>query len=425
MTKVVCTSPTQLPDDLEPSTEYITVYRASGRQTVGTVGTGLLRDVERNGLNPSAHVWDFTTFALSVSAADQAALRSRSSDGWTRMVELSVALTDPTPYQAIQPQLESMLRYLTGDFWRLEFTEGGEQPPTSAAPRNYQADCVSLLSGGVDSLVGAIDLTAAGAHPLFVSQMAKGDSDTQVMYAHRLGGGARHLQWNQNIRLPHETERSTRARSIVFFAFAALAADELHQSSGVAPSLYVPENGFISLNAPLNAGRTGSLSTKTTHPVFLDRLHEVFSALEIPATLQRPYAFKTKGELMRECHDQDVLRELVSQSTSCGRFGYYNYTHCGRCVPCLVRRASFLAAGIADTTAEYVFDNLRTGGRRKGPNDIGAVAGAVLRLERDGARALTAGQLSFASPADRPRYEGVIVRGIQELGALLRRAEVL
>jgi len=425
MSKVVCVSPELLPENLEVDVDYFTVYRSSGNGRVSTVGTGLLHDIDKSGLSPSQTPWDFTTFALSVSAADQAVIRSRSSDGWTRVIDLSVALVDPVPFRAAKAHLERMLRYLTGDFWSLTFLEGGELAPRSRRPTRFDADCVSLLSGGVDSLVGAIDLVARGATPLFVSQMAKGDSDTQVVYAQQLGGADRHLQWNHNIRVNHTTERSTRARSIVFFAFAVLAAGEVHRQSGQYVRLYVPENGFISLNVPLNAGRAGSLSTKTTHPVFLARLQQVFAALGLHFSLERPYAFKTKGELMDECADRGLLTQLIGRSTSCGRYGYYNYKHCGRCVPCLVRRASFQAAGMEDTTRGYHFTNLRVSGRKSGANDIGAVAGAVLRMEREGPRSLTAGQLSFATPAERSAYERVVVQGIAELESLLRNQAVL
>lgn len=424
MSKVVCTSPDLIPKHLSEGVEYFAMFKSSGRKDVSTVGTGVLRDVEIAGICPDVRTWDFTTFALAVSAADLAVPRASSADGWTRVIKLSVALVEPEPFTQLVPALQEMLRFLTGDFWHLSFEVGGTPAPASTAPKSFDADCVSLLSGGVDSLVGAIDLTHQGRRPLFVSQMAKGDSDTQVRYAKKLGAADRHLQWNHNIRVVHSTERSTRGRSIVFFAFAALGASALavkHQPVTV----FVPENGFISLNIPLNAGRAGSLSTKTTHPVFLERLQGVWNALGLQAELVRLYAFKTKGELMAECLDQTMLTELIGESTSCGRFGYYNYTHCGRCVPCLVRRASFLQAGLPDTTKKYHFAKLDTAGRKKGANDIGAVAAAVLRKEMLGVRRLTSGQLSFASPADRAKYEGVVARGLSELGALLRQEKVL
>ena len=424
MNKVVCTPPSLLPEHLAEGADYFAMFKSSGRHEVSTVGTGIPRGVEFAGLCPDGRTWDFATFALAVSAADLSVPRALSADGWTRVIELTVALVDPEPFVQAVCLLQEMLRFLTGDFWRLNFESGGLPAPASTAPKSFDADCVSLLSGGVDSLVGAIDLTHQGLKPLFVSQMAKGDSDTQVRYAKKLGAADRHLQWNHNIRVVHEAERSTRGRSLVFFAFAALAASAL-SGEQARVKVYVPENGFISLNIPLSPGRAGSLSTKTTHPVFLDRLQRVWDFLGLQVELVRPYAFKTKGELMAECLDQATLAELVGESTSCGRFGYYNYTHCGRCVPCLVRRSSFLRAGLTDTTASYHFPSLKTAGRSSGANDIGAVAAAVLRNESLGVRRLTSGQLSFASPADRTQYEGVVSRGLGELGVLLRQEAVL
>lgn len=424
MTKVVCVPPNLLPGELASDVDYFAMFKSSGRHEVSTVGTGLLDDVKRSGINPDIRSWDFTTFALAVSAADLTVPRRTSADGWTRVIELDVALVDPAPFSKNMSLLEEMLRFLTGDFWHLTFASGGISAPVTTAPHAYDVDCVSLLSGGVDSLIGAIDLTHAGRRPLFVSHIAKGDSDTQVKYAKSMGAAARHIQWNQNIRAVQDTERSTRARSIVFFAFAAIGAGALAtQSSSV--TIYVPENGFISLNIPLNAGRIGSLSTKTTHPVFIDRLDAVWRALGINARLVRPYAFKTKGELMAECQNQPLLGQLIGESTSCGRYGYYNYTHCGRCVPCLVRRAAYIKAGLPDTTPKYHFLKLTKAGRNDGANDIGAVAAAIIRYETFGIRRLIAGQLWFSSPADRPRYEGVIARGFDELAALLRRDNVL
>jgi hypothetical protein len=424
MTTIVCCPPDSIPQHLPADVEYFSTFKSSGRPGISTVGTGFLHDVRKAGLCPDVRTWDFVTFALAVTAADLAVTRSLSADGWTRIIELKVALVEPDPFNQLVPSLQGMLRFLTGDFWRLSFVDGGASAPTPSKLKNFEADCVSLLSGGADSLVGAIDLTRQGKRPLFVSQMAKGDSDTQLFYAKAVGAAGRHLQWNQNIRVVHPTERSTRGRSIVFFAFAAIAAHAV-SAHGHPVSIFVPENGFISLNIPLNAGRTGSLSTKTTHPVFLDRLQQAWTALGLPFDLLRPYAFKTKGELMAECLDKTMLAELVSRSTSCGRYLHYKYTHCGRCVPCLVRRSAFYRAGVIDKTAKYHFSNLKKAGSESGANDIGAAAAAVLRYEQFGTRRLTSGQLAFASQQDRPKFEGVVARGLTELGTFLRQEGVM
>ena len=428
MTRVFCGPKDHIPTQREVGVEYVSMYEHEGLADVSTVGTALIKDILASGVAPNARSWDFLSLALAVNAADNVLERASSPDGWTRQIELEVVLYEPDPYQALAKEIEQALRFLTGDFWRLTFVDGGYPPPRPKSPVRFDADCVCLLSGGLDSLVGALNLTEQGRQPLLVSQTARGDKETQSSFATGLGGNERHLQWNQNIRPKVEDiEGSTRGRSIGFFAFAAVAADHL---ATVRPDLprpigvIVPENGLISLNVPLNPGRVGSLSTKTTHPVFMDRLQSLWDALGIPAVLHLPYAAKTKGEMMAECRVPDVLAQVATQATSCGRFVRNGYKHCGRCVPCLVRRASFIRAGIEDNTT-YVYPMLSGAQLDNDPNDIGAVAAAVLKVEQNGVRVFTAGQLAFAEPSRRREFEGVVQRGLAELGVLMRQQHVL
>ncbi|ANB72081.1 hypothetical protein AYM40_06625 [Paraburkholderia phytofirmans OLGA172] len=428
MTKVFCAPKDRIPEDRRADTTYFSMYAHDGLLDVSTVGTSLIDEIKKAGLVPGTASWDFLTLALAVNAADHAVERNLSADGWTRSIELEVTLYEPAPFVHLTAAIEQALRFLTGDFWRLSFVDGGYPPPISRQAVVHDADCVSLLSGGLDSLIGALDLTAQGKRPIFVSHIAKGDSETQVLYAKTLGGGQRHLQWNQNIWLKpkRDGEGSTRGRSIVFFAFAALAADSHARATGVnSVDIFVPENGLISLNVPLTAGRIGSLSTKTTHPVFMQRLQALWAQLEIPATLQLPYATKTKGEMMDECLDPDRLKELAGMSTSCGRYAVFALRHCGRCLPCMVRRSAFLRSRIPDTTAVYVHPDLKAAQPEKGANDVAAVAIAVAKMEDEGIRVFTAGQFVFAETSRRAAFEGVVERGLQELGVLLLAHKVL
>lgn len=154
------------------------------------------------------------------------------------------------------------------------------------------------------------------------------------------------------------------------------------------------------------------------------RLQVLWDELGIPAVLRLPYAAMTKGEMMAGCRAPALLAEVASDSTSCGRFVRNGYKHCGRCVPCLVRRASFIRANLPDDTT-YKYPQLRNAQLEDDPNDIGAVAGAVLKVELNGVRSITAGQLSFAESIRRREFEGVVERGFAELGVLLRQEQIL
>lgn len=418
MTKVVCAPLALLPVVTNPNIQYFALYSNPHNPEIGTIAPGWPEKLKHDKLTTSVRVWDFVSLALSVSAADVSCSRASSADGWTRVIELEVHLHEPAPWVAKRALIESALCFLTGDFWTLNLLPGGTSPPKTQKTRSYDADCVSLLSGGVDSLVGAIDLTNTSRKPLFVSQIAE-KATTQRQFATAVGGQNRHLQWSNLIHPVHSVERSTRGRSIVFFAYAAFAASLVGTTGDHAVEVFVPENGFISLNIPLNPGRMGSLSTRTTHPVFLEQIQAIWNAVGINAAMNFPYRFVTKGELMTSCADQEVLQRLVGDSISCSRFKTHKHSHCGRCVPCLVRRGAFLKARIVDSTPLYCYQDLSTSGRDSGPNDIGAVGTAYLRLQANGITRFTGGALAFAPPTLRSQYEGVVERGMNELGQLL------
>jgi len=314
-----------------------------------------------------------------------------------------------------------MLKVLTGDYWTLNFIDGGVAPP-NGKPKPLDRDCVSLLSGGLDSLIGGIDLVSQGHKPLFVSQLAHEDSDRQRNYARVLGGGDTHMQWSHGISFGGAREPSTRGRSLAFYGFAVLAA------SCVATSpvpVFIPENGFICINPPLVPGRVSSLSTKTTHPLFIGMLQQLLDGLGVNVKLELPYRFKTKGEMLRECLDQELLNSLASDSTSCGRFRTYNRTHCGRCVPCMIRKSAFLAWGSNKDATHYVFGSLADSEKKSGPDDPMAAALAVLNVREKGLDGFLGASLAFASPADREAYRAMLKSGFSELETLLTADKLL
>jgi hypothetical protein len=178
--------------------------------------------------------------------------------------------------------------------------------------------------------------------------------------------------------------------------------------------LIIPENGLISINPPLTPRRIGSLSTRTTHPHFIAELQHVFDAVGLKVRLTNPYGHKTKGEMLGECSHPD-LRRLAHYSYSCGKGKRLNQ-QCGRCVPCLIRRAAFLRAGIADNTPYDEPDLANVPSN----DDVWSARVAAAQLgTRDIDRwASSAGPLS-SDPAARAAYVDVVRRGIGEVRDLL------
>ena len=151
------------------------------------------------------------------------------------------------------------------------------------------------------------------------------------------------------------TESSSRSRSLLFLALGLAAAEE----SG--SPLYIPENGFASLNPPLGPERRGALSTHTTHPRFLAELQDVLTKIGAHGLIENPFQSLTKGEMFAHLASlvrADEASAYLSASNSCAhtdaRFqGAAPGASCGVCFGCIVRRASFHAGGVTDAT-EYL-----------------------------------------------------------------------
>lgn len=390
-----------------------------GRSPRGSAGQAAKADFLRAGLEAAPRAWDLLSIALSVVTADFAVSRSDSADGWTREIDLTVAVADPAFWTTQSAALEAALKFLSTDRWRLRFVGGGVQPAPPRKAVRPAEDCVVLLSGGLDSLIGAIDLAKAGRKPIAVSNVVRGDGDNQEAFADAIGSGLRHLALNHNATPPWTKETSQRARSLIFIAFGVLTATALgayHDGKDVP--LFVCENGFIAVNPSLTGTRLGSLSTRTAHPEFLGRVDEILAAAGLRVRIVNPYAHKTKGEMLKSCANQPLLRTHAMQSVSCGRYRVYNYNHCGRCVPCQIRRAAFLAWGEGDTTF-YKFEPLgKNDGDHANFDDVRSVAMALAEVKADGLDGWLGSALIHPHIGEKAPLRDLVKRGLNELGAL-------
>jgi 7-cyano-7-deazaguanine synthase in queuosine biosynthesis len=399
----------------------VILYGNADTQTRGGAGAAVRDEILRQKLHVATRAWDFLSLTLSVIAADLAGHRSTSPDGWTREFEITISVADPDFWNAQREFVKNMLGFLTTDRWQISFVGGGISPVPKGNPVRPEEDCITLLSGGLDSFIGTIDLVANGKRPFAVSQVVTGDADNQRSFAKRIGN-LRHLQINHNTHVPNsESPPSQRARSLIFIAYGVLAATTLARyHAGECVTLYVCENGFISINPPLTGARLGSLSTRTTHPVFLGLLQRLLDAAGLRVRMENPYQLKTKGEMLGECKNKTLLRAHAAETTSCGRFRKFGYTHCGRCMPCLVRRAAFRGAGMKDKT-EYKYANLgRDDEDYASFDDVRSVAMALAEVKADGLEAWLGTSLSTTLLGDIDALQAMLGRGLKELASLFK-----
>lgn len=383
-----------------------------GRPELAGLGASLPHAATSLPRSPSIRAWDFLSIALAVHAADRFLVRREAPDSWTRMIVLEVELVEPDPWIAQAQALADALRFLSSDIWYLRFRSGGAPPP-AFQHRFSDRDCSCLFSGGLDSLIGALDLVAHGRRPLLVSQASPKEGPVQAHLAGEIGIAGHRFEGRASERWRQPYEPSSRARSMLFIGYGTVAASTLSTAGGPG-DLIIPENGLISVNAPLSRRHLGSLSTRTTHPHFISSLQHILNAVGLCIRLHNPYSFKTKGEMLAQCQNR-LVEQLAEASYSCGKGKRLNQ-HCGRCVPCLIRRASFHAAGVADATGYWAEDLAQ----HMTNEDVASTRFAAAALaKRDVARwAAEAGPLP-RDAAVRSGYVDVVRRGTEELQAFL------
>ena len=405
------------------------LYEGAAAAGAPRIGGPVLKAIRRLGYRPTVSAFDLLTVALGVTAADTFVSRHRDSDvGWGRDLHVVLPLVDPGPFTDISISLVEALGFLTGDRWSFEFRSGGTPAPLPMR-RGHLTDlgdvnCVSLFSGGLDSALGVLQLIQGGAHPLLVSHSYRGDGARQQFVRSRAYSHLPRFAANLRPYWPasggHDT--TMRSRSFDFLALAALGATTVPGDRAEKMPLYVPENGLIAINPPMTSRRIGSLSTRTTHPKYLGLIQEVFDGLGLAVSINNPHEFDTKGEMVGRWKATAEFQAMAGGTVSCGKWKRRN-KQCGRCLPCLIRRASFHAAGVPDPTPGYERDLLidvlaSPNGEERG--DLLAVMGAVRLPGTPGlsTRVGASGPLP-SDPATRSSYEGVVSRGLNELKRFL------
>lgn len=399
-----------------------------GRGDISVIGNPVIGKIKRLGVRISSQSMDFMTIALAVTAADTFVRRTEAEDGWTRQFSLQLPLHEPERWRPLKKDLERALHYLSGDIWDFDFQVGGYAPPIPYSDRFHlvqlrELDCVCLFSGGLDSAIGAIDLLAQDRSPLLVSHASKGDKTHQDKIAEKLQGRYSRFEINAYPRLytdkTDKTDITMRTRSLNFLAFAAVGACAVQAvSQQEAVDLIVPENGFISLNAPLTSRRIGTLSTRTTHPYFIKSIQEIFDAVEISCNINNPYQFKTKGQMTSECQNRQLLDDVIDNTVSCSHWKRSNQ-QCGICVPCIIRRAALYAGGF-DEEIEYSFDDVtEVLGEIDRRDDLLALSIAVAQkaTRKPGSWILGSGPLPSQHFVD---FQRVFLQGLDEVEVFLK-----
>jgi len=400
-------------------------------------------DYTENDLNSVK--FDFFFISSIIHGIDDLLDREKYSiDGWAREIEVEIPVCNLSNFNGKESILEEALNFLTGDFWTISFSQNQTSQIfwRNRVQRNnfinYEREkvkSVSLFSGGLDSLIGVIDILETLQNDekiLFVSHFDYKSSGTnkaqndvltilKTKYPEKIYWIQTKIALSRKDNFQNKivVDGNYRSRSLLFIGLGTYLSN--------TNQLVIPENGTISINYPLTPSRVSSLSTRTTHPYVIAKLQEFITAIGIELTIINPYSLLTKGEMVSKSLDRtNVLNAVFSYSVSCGKKprnrNRYNSNRlanqCGVCMPCIYRRASLNKANL-DSDNDYFNDILKAASL----NDFPDMKALFSFLKRNITKEQMMTDLvvnSSINPDDLDAYAELVLRSRQEVLQLFR-----
>ncbi len=296
-------------------------------------------------------VADLVDIATALYTADIAVMRGERED-WPRAIDLTIPVRRVDLWRGLADRFQRLVHELTRDRFTLNFdpAEADMLPPVSTgeAATTEDADCVCMLSGGLDSLAGAVMLQTTGRRPVYSLHRS---GNPAVLQAQERVLGALDAHWPETSSArpctiepdprgadtlayppPEERESSRRCRSLLYMVLALATAE----AAGL-DEVFMCENGVLTAGLPLTSSRVGSMSTHSTHPMALELMNRIVEAAGMSATLRNPFVYQTKAELIRDILVPSLTVDEIQGTVSCWAAGRAN-RQCGGCVPCLLRQ---------------------------------------------------------------------------------------
>jgi hypothetical protein len=203
------------------------------------------------GVYPSDLALDLLNLAITVFTSDKCASRRQAYDRWTRGFQIYQPVSDLAVWNRVRQKLETMLGFLTGDHWEIEFRGVKSHHPISNKQSQMnlthlerRPSAVALLSGGLDSFTGAIDLLeSVPGEVAFVSHYNRGgptktvqDRVYEVLDRNYPGRVCPlHFFIQPPEKITGGVERSLRSRSFLFLALGIAASNAIIEN----PPLFI------------------------------------------------------------------------------------------------------------------------------------------------------------------------------------------
>ena len=330
---------------------------------------------------PTSLEKDLLILASSVFACDLAFKRGER-EGIIRKIKLKIPIVNYASLESVRREILYALYLLSHDAWDIEFTRYEGTPEANQIWGQERDSKILLFSGGLDSFAEAVNLGYSGEQIHLVSHLTGNQniSRCQTSLFEYLNatfpsqfsrtsvrvGGVNRTPDEYPFPTDQAREETQRTRSFLFLTLAGIAARRI----GVKDVIMIAENGQLAIHLPLTAARISAFSTHTAHPEFIEIMANILRAvLSFDIRINNPFLYMTKSEVVRTIQRDEAT--MVPNTISCWMSARITggYTHCGACIPCIIRRIANESNGIMIN--EYSRGILSEDIAKLDPNDTG------------------------------------------------------
>lgn len=276
--------------------------------------------------------------------------------------------------------LSETLHFAVGHQYNFTFTKWNDNDKQqfldlemfSEAYTNLDIDCISLFSGGLDSLYSTILLLEEKRKPLLLShhsiwKLSKYRDNLKTLLNDEYNTNLHKLEvklTNHKSKIddnkPKEKEYTQRSRSVVYACLGSAYAKCLN-----VQDVYLSDNGIVTFNLPHSAQNVGTLNTRSTNPKLISYVNRLNKLIwkEDPPQIENKLLWFTKADVIKGLKDLNKSK-LLPYSTSCASTRNTSNANpfCGICSQCVDRRfaVDWVQISNDDEPREHYKENIFT-----------------------------------------------------------------
>lgn len=322
---------------------------------------------------------DLLEIAAYIHAADRLTRRGKTDavefHSWSRPFHIRTRVRDLEFWDRadVQESLSRSLAFMTGhSSFTFSFQGGHDTGPTSLfdredidRPFRGQDAAVTLFSGGLDSLCGAVSTLRRTKQPVILVSHQSQPVTKRVQRAlaralsDRFPRRVHHFTFESTLRGLRAIEETQRSRTFLYTAIGFAICEAMESQT-----LSVYENGVTSLNLPRREDMANARASRTTHPRAIGNMEHFLSLIgDKPFRIATPFLWKTKRDVVEMLVSAEA-GNLITSTVSCTRTFQRlpDGTHCGECFQCVDRRLAIYASGSenVDDPGLYATDIVHT-----------------------------------------------------------------